>query len=315
MNDWALYLGMAAMLCAACSLLGAAFARKWGVDPSREAPGTEKTGAGIRLLCMQTMSFLAMLPSALWMSAAIGQVFGARMGATVCACLALLCAMLGFASIFTSVRHGGQSMMRVCEEELFAHAGKIRCAGGMLASVCSAGAMLMSIVRDGDASVTNGMLLVFSCALWPMLSMQSCRCTGWIGNERQMLSLASVSVVCTALIAMLALLPGTGLVLSVPVIILLFEGMRAAWAAAWVMLCLLGGEALHALTERPFPMKKRRLWPKVLLCMALSVPLALFAGGWLFIAAAALCAMCVLMDVMACAAWLQRIGRGWFSRN
>lgn len=309
MNDWALYLGMAAMLCAACSLLCAGFARKWGVDPSREAPGTGKAGAGARLLRMQALSFAAMLPPALWMSAAIGEKLDARTGAAACAGFALLCALLGFLAIFTSVRHGAKGMDHVCEEELFARAGRVRSLLGLLAALLSAGAMLMSILRDGDASVTNGMLLVFSCMLWPMLSLHNSRCAEWIGNEHRMLSLASGGVVCAALIAMLALLPGARLALSVPVIILLFAGVRFAWAAAWMMLCLLGGEALHALTARPFPMKKRRLWPKVLLCMALSVPLALFAPGSLFVAAAALCALCMAMDIAACTMWLRRIGR------
>ena len=39
MSDWALYLGLAAALCVACSLIGAVLEHIWGVDPSRETPG------------------------------------------------------------------------------------------------------------------------------------------------------------------------------------------------------------------------------------------------------------------------------------
>ena len=184
MSDWALYLGLAALLCAACSLLGAGFAWKWGVDPSRETPGAGKKGAGRRLLFGCELGFLVMLPPALWMSAVTGQMLGERMGAAVCAGFALLCAMLGFCAAFTALRHGAKSLAHVCEEEFFSHAGKLRLAIGALACVFSAGTMLMAILRDGEADVTNAMLLVFSCALWPMLSMRADRLTGLIQNER-----------------------------------------------------------------------------------------------------------------------------------
>lgn len=314
MSDWALYLGMAALLCAACSLLGAGFAWKWGVDPSRETPGAAKKGAGHRLLFGCVLGFLVMLPPALWMSAVAGQMLGERMGAFACAGFALLCAMLGFCSAFTSLRHGAKSLAHVCREELFPHAGKARLAIGVLACVFSAGAMLMSILRDGAADVTNAMLLVFSCALWPMLSMRADRLTGLIPNERKLLSCAAGGPVCAALIAILALLPGAKMLLSMPVIVALMMSIQVLWLAAWLALCCLGGRALHDLMERPFQMKKRSVLPKRLLCIILSVPLALYAPGWLFIASAALCGACVLMDVVACSAWLRRIGRGFFSR-
>ena len=314
MSDWALYLGLAALLCAACSLLGAGFAWKWGVDPSRETPGAGKKGAGRRLLFGCELGFLVMLPPALWMSAVTGQMLGERMGAAVCAGFALLCAMLGFCAAFTALRHGAKSLAHVCEEEFFSHAGKLRLAIGALACVFSAGTMLMAILRDGEADVTNAMLLVFSCALWPMLSMRADRLTGLIQNERKLLSCAAGGPVCAALIAILALLPGAKMLLSVPVIAALMVSVRVLWLAAWLALCCLGGRALHDLLERPFQMKKRSVLPKRILCIILSVPLALYAPGWLFLVSAALCGACVLMDVAACSVWLRRIGRGFFSR-
>lgn len=58
MSDWALYLGLAALLCAACSLLGAGFAWKWGVDPSRETPGAGKRAQGAGCFLAVCWAFL-----------------------------------------------------------------------------------------------------------------------------------------------------------------------------------------------------------------------------------------------------------------
>ena len=218
MSDWALYLGMAALLCAACSLLGAGFAWKWGVDPSRETPGAGKKGAGRRLLLGRVLSFLVMLPEALWMSAVAGERLGERMGAAACAGYAVVCAMLGFCAAFTSLRCEAKGMAHVCEEELFPQAKKVRHLLGVLACVSSGSVMLMSLLRDGDADVTNAMLLVFSCCLWPVLGMRAAEMSCLIRNEQQLLSLAAGSVVCAALIAMLTLLPGAQMMLSMPVI-------------------------------------------------------------------------------------------------
>ncbi|MBQ8618264.1 MAG: hypothetical protein IJ418_12275 [Clostridia bacterium] len=316
MNDWALYLGMAALLCAACSLLGAGLAHQLGVDPSRETPGAEKKGAARRLLLGRLSGFVSMLPAALWMSAAIGDVLGRETGAAVCAIYALACALLSFCALFTSVRHGAQGMAHVCGEELFAQADKLRYALGMLAAVLSAGAMLMSLIRDGQVDVSNGLLLAFSLAVWPMLGIgfAADRIAPVLGGEGQMLPCAMGGPVCAALIAMLALLPGATLVLSGKMILTLMAGVQLCWIFAWLALCGMGAEAMHGLTQRPLERRKRSKLPFMIFCVAASVLLALYAGGWLFVAAAALCMLCVLADVCAMAAWIRRIGRGLFSR-
>lgn len=316
MNDWALYLGVAALLCALCSLLGAGLAHLWGVDPSRETPGADRKGASRRLLLGRIAGFLSLLPAALWMSAAIGDALGRETGAAACAVYALACALLSFCALLTSVRHGAKGMAHVCEEELFDHAGKLRYALGLLASVFSAGAMLMSLLRDGWVDVSNGLLLVFSLAVWPMMGMQMAadRFAGLIRGEQQMLPCASGVSVCAALIAMLALLPGTTLVLSGKLMLALLVGVQLCWIFAWLALCGMGADAMHGLNKRLLERKKRSKVPFVIFCVAASVGLALYAGRWLFVAAAALCAACVLMDAISCAAWIRRIGRGLFSR-
>ena len=316
MNDWALYLGVAALLCAACSLLGAGLAHLWGVDPSRETPGAQVKGAARRLLMGRICGFVAALPPALWMSAAAGQAWGREAGAAFCALYALLCALLAFDAMFASVRHEGKGMAYVCREELFEAAGKLRHLLGALAAVSSAGVMLMSLIRDGQVDVGNGLLFLFSLALWPMLGMSQAanRFAGLLGSERKMLSASAGSSVCAALIAVLALLPGSALVLSMDLIVLLMALVRLCWAGAWLALCGMGGYALHGLTRPVIERRKRSKLPYTALCLAASVLLALYADAWLFVCAAALCALCVIVDAAACAAWLRRIGRGLFSK-
>lgn len=316
MNDWALYLGVSALLCAACSLLGAGLAQLWGVDPSRETPGAGKKGAARRLLLGRIIGFLALLPAALWMSAAIGDALGRETGAAACAVYALACALLAFGALFTSVRHGAKGMAHVCCEELFEHADRLRYALGLLAAVFSAGAMLMALLRDGRVNVSNGLLLMFSLAVWPMMGMQMAadRFAGLIRGEQQMLCVSVGGSVCAAMTAILSLLPGAALVLSDAMILALMAGIWLCWLAAWLVLCRMGGYALCDLTRRPLERKERSALPHTIFCMAASLLLALYAQAWLFAAAAALCAVCTLMDAAACAAWMRRIGRGLFPR-
>lgn len=316
MNDWALYLGVAALLCAACSLLGAGLAHLWGVDPSRETPGARQKGAVRRLLLGRTGGFFSALPAALWMSAAAGEAWGREAGTAICAVYALVCALLAFLTVFTCVRREAKDMAQVYGEELFPAAKKLRHALGMLAAVFSAGAMLMSLLREGQVDVSNGHLFLFAVALWPMMSMQfAAGFAGAIRNERNMLSAAAGGPVCAALAAILSLLPGAGLVLSDTMRLVLLAGIWLIWAAAWFALCRMGARALHGLLERPLERKKRSMLPHTLACMLLSAALALYAGAWQFILAAALCVLCVFTDASVCLAWLRRIGRGLFSRN
>lgn len=317
MNDWALYLGMAAALCMLCSLLGAALSHLWGVDPSREAPGTYTAHARRRQMAARITCFVSVLPANLWLGAYLGQMLGSVAGAAACALYALLCAMLGFLALFVSVRHDGLGMACVCGEELFEKAKKLRQAVGCAACVLSSSALLMSILRDGWVAVTNFHLFVFSCALGPMLVVQmgAGRMAPVIMGEKQMLPAAAGGVVCAALIAMLMLLPGSAMALRVELALALWAAITLVWGISCVVLVRLGGQALHDLFERPFAPKKRGAWLETLMCTAACIALALIADAWLFIAAAALCAIAVVLDVTACTAWIGRIGRGLFSRN
>lgn len=315
MNIWALYLGMAAVLCMVCSLFGAGLMEIWGVDPSREAPGTYRRGAGLRLFAGQIGCFAAMLPACLWLSAEMGQVLGGMNGSLMCAGYALLCTMLGLLALFTSVRHGAGGAACICGDELFSGAEKMHHALGWIAGVFSAGAMLMSLLRDGWVNVSNFQLYLFSAAVWPMLSMQlsADRLAPAIRNERQILPAATWSTMTAALIGVMMLLPGRTLEMSWLVFRLLKAGIALTWMISWAALFRLGAKGLYRLTERPLKRRKRGAWPETLLCAAASIALALYGGAWLFTAAAALCALAVLMDFIACAMWIHRIGRGFFS--
>ena len=316
MSDWALYFGLAAALCMVCSLAGTVLGHIWGVDPSRETPGMRAQHAARRGFCAQIACFAAVLPGSLWLGAYARETAGSVSGAMACAFAALLCALLSYGTMFASVRRDGRGMAHVCGEELSESGKKIRCALGCAACVLSAGAILMSLLRDGFVNVSNGHLFVFSCALLPMLSMQmaSERMAPVIRNEKEMLPAAAGGVVCAAMIAMLMLLRGEALRLDVPIMLVISTAIILIWLASWAVLVHLGAAALHQMLERPFAMKKSRRWPKTLVCTAMSAVLALAGGAWLFTAAAALCVCCVLMDISACTAWLRRIGRGLFSR-
>lgn len=316
MNDWALYLGVAALLCAACSLLGAELGMRWGVDPSRRMPGARPKGAARRLRLGRIAGCFAMLPAALWMSAVADEAWGRKLGAAACAAYALLCAMLGFCALFTSVRHDAADMACVCEEELFPAAGKVRDALGVLAAVFSAGTLLMSLIRDGQVDhVSNGMLFAFSLAVWPMLGMQIAaqHHADVIRSERQMLPAAAGGTICAALVAILSILPGVSLPLSDVMHLTLLALVWLSWIASYLTLCCLGGCALRGLLVRPLARKKKSALLYTLLCLAASVPLALYASAWLFVAGTVLCAVCAVMDALACWAWLRRIGRSFFS--
>ena len=317
MNEWALYLGMAAALCMLCSLLGAALAYLWGVDPSREAPGTYTVHALRRQMLARVSCFLSVLPASLWLGAYLGQMLGSVPGAACCALYTLACALMGFLATFVSVRHDGCSMARVCGEELFEKAEKLRHALGCAACVLSSGALLMSILRDGWVAVTNAHLFALACVLGPMLIMQmgAERIAPMVTSEKQMLLASAGSAVSAGLMAMLMLLPGAAMPLRWEIALALWVMITLVWIISCVTLVRLGGRALHGLLERPFAAKKRGAWPEMLLCAAACVLLSLIADAWLFIAAAVLCTLNALMDLLACMAWLRRIGRGLFSRN
>lgn len=317
MSDWALYLGLAAALCAACSLTGAVLGHIWGVDPSRETPGRHSRHAGRRLFGARIAYFAAVLPACLWLGAYAGQAMGSVPGAIVCALFALTCAMLSCCAMFVSVRREGRGMAHVCGEEHSDLMMKMRCALGCAACAAAAAAMLMSLLRDGYVDVSNGHLFGFSCALLPMLSMQmaSERMAPVIRSEKAMLPAASGGVVCAAMTAMLMLLQGEALHMDDRMALVLRAAIVLVWLASWAVLVRLGAAALHKLLERPFAAKRQHFWLKLLLCAAVSAALAFAGGAWLFVMAAVLCACCALMDAAVCTAWLRRIGRGLFFRN
>ncbi|MBR4039809.1 MAG: hypothetical protein IKJ11_06910 [Clostridia bacterium] len=317
MSDWALYFGLAAALCAACSMTGAVLGHIWGIDPSRETPGTRRRSAGCRLLGERIASFAAVLPPCLWLGACAGQAIGSMPGAAVCALCALTCAMLSYCAMFASVRREGRGMAHVCGEEHSEAMMKTRCALGCAACVAAAGALLMSLLRDGYVDVSNGHLFALSCALLPMLSMQmaSEHMASVIRNEKAMLPAASGGVVCAAMIAMLMLLQGAALHIDDRMALVLRASVILVWLVSWAALVRLGAAAAHKLLERPFSTKRQRFWPKLLLCAAAGIALALAGGAWLFVAGAVLCACCALLDAVVCTAWLRRIGRGLIFRN
>lgn len=315
MNNWGLYLGTSALLLAACSLFGALFSHILGIDSSRSTPGRHKRGAACMVWVGRMMSFAAILPMALWMCATMEQVMGAQLGVLACMSYALACSMLSFAAMFASVRHNAEGMSCVCEEELFRHAGTIRLLLGLTAMLLGAGAMLMSIARDGQVEMSNGLLFVFSCTLWPVIGLQmTANCLAcMIQNEKQILLCASIGPVGAALVSSLALLPGAEMSMNASLVRVVEVCVTAIWVIAWMMLCRAGGVALQSLFEHPVSRRRPKLLPMAVLCGAASVPLAALADTWLFVVVPVVCIVIVLMDITACSAWLTRSARRMLS--
>ena len=317
MIDWVLYLGMAVLLVAMCSLLGAIFSRIWGIDASRDTPGKDRRGASCMVALGRVMSFVAILPIALWMGATMAQVLGAQLGTMACTGYALACSMLSFCAMFVSVRHNAEGMSVVCEEELFVHAGKIRLLLGLTAMQLGAAALLMSIMRDGQVEMSNGILFVFSGMLWPVIGLQmTANCLAcMIQNERQILLCASVGPVGAALVAALALLPGAEMSMSPSLERVVGVSVTVIWILSWMMLCRAGGVALQRLLEHPVSRKRPSLLLTAPVCAVVSVPFALMADTWLFVLVPTVCAVIVLMDIAACCAWFARGGLDAFARK
>ena len=315
MSDWVLYLGMAALLLAACALFGMLFGRILGIDASRSTPGGKQRGAACMMWVGRAMSFAAILPMALWMCATMGQVLGAQLGSLACMSYALACSMLSFCAMFASVRHNAEGMSCVCEEELFRHAGTVRLLLGLTAMLLGAGAMLMSIMRDGQVEMSNGLLFVFSSTLWPVIGLQmTANCLAcMIQSERQILVCASIGPVGAALVAALALLPGAETSMNASLASVVEIGVMIIWVIAWMMLCRAGGVALQNLLEHPISRRRPKLLPMALLCAAASIPLAALADTWLFVAVPVVCIAIVLMDIAACCAWFTRSARRMLS--
>ena len=314
MKNWVLYLSMAALLVALCALLGAIFSRILGIDALRDTPGKCKKGAAGMVALGRTMSFTAILPMALWMGATMVQVMGPQLGAMACMGYALACAMLSFCAMFASVRHNAEGMSCVCEEELFTHAGKVRLSLGLTAMLLGASALLMSLMRDGQVDMSNGLLFVFSCMLWPVIGLQmTANCLAcMIQSERQILLCATVGPVGAALVAAFALMPGAEMSMNASMEQVVSVAVTVIWVLAWMMLCRAGGVALQGLLEDPVSRRRPSLLLTAPLCALVSVPFALLADQWLFMLVPVVCVAIVLMDISACGVWFAREGLGMF---
>lgn len=122
MSDMALFLGVAAMMCAAYALLGGWLERAFGVDASRMTPAVERArrrGGGL----LSVLYLLACAALGLLLGMAAAQRLGRAALAGIVASGVLIAAPMSFALLFVSVRHEGKGMGAAAEALLGPAAG------------------------------------------------------------------------------------------------------------------------------------------------------------------------------------------------
>ena len=305
MDERALLVGVGALLCAACSLLGRGLEYMWGVDASRTLHASRALGAAYAGFA------LSLTPFALWMAAAAVETVGTLGAAALCAAMALAGGTLGFAVLFVSLRCE-EDLSGVAGGELFPAAKKIYCAVSALACVLAAAMMLIALLQGG--SVSGGAIFALSasvwlalCALTPALELRP-----RIRNEKQARHAAYGAAAVPAMLCVPAVSLLSGMTAhthgSLWLIVLL-------WLWAWAVLTGFGGWALRGLFASGLPGKAR--WTDKLyapLAALLSIALAFFGDARLLAAACAACVLLVLLSAVVCSVWLERIGRGLWRR-
>ncbi|MBQ2834046.1 MAG: hypothetical protein IJE71_05500 [Clostridia bacterium] len=322
MNDMPMIALCAGLLALAYVLHGGHLALQWGVDPSRRTPALRRGGAALpglvyAALCAGHLFYLAACTYEKPVSAH---------AALAAVCAVILCGMLGFASLFVSVRHEGGDMAQIAEEELFPGAWKLMY--GLCALAFAPAAAVLACLcmhREWALNAPDAAYIGFYAALLAALAAwyPAARMAPRVRSETSLQRLSYGGAVFGAFGAAALLAPladelyGLGL----------HEGLQrmmmlAAFALAFVLpACVfirLAGSALRGLTRRLLPMKRGRkkapAWAYDLLSAALCALLVYAGGRWMLWMAAAAAAALALVSAACCVIWLRRIGRGPFQR-
>ncbi|MBE5798906.1 MAG: hypothetical protein E7321_03030 [Clostridiales bacterium] len=321
MSDWALFWGVAAMLCAAYALHGGWLAQRWGIDPSRKTQASldargkrHSGGTGLFVVGYGMASFLgallmlgSMMDCAGWLTTAVIFVWSTA-----------LCGTLSFAALFASVRCA-KGLPEIAGEELFPAAKKIMHALALLLTVTEMGLVVNSFVGSLSSQVDTACIFASGAVLWLALSamVPAQLIAPRIRSERTMRRASYGGAVCLGMIVLALdtadrsrLLPQLS---AFPLVI----WMIILWYfLVGVMMLCLGYDAIVGMLKSELPKKKRApgfVW--VMLCAAMGIALGFIDTQWLLILSCTAGAAYVLLAVIACAKWFNRIGRGLFSRN
>lgn len=322
MNDMPVIALGAGLLVLAYALHGGHLAHQWGVDPSRRTPALKRGGAALSglvyaALCAGQFFFLTAYVYEKPVSAP------AALAAVVCV---ILCGVLGFASLFVSVRHEGADMARIAGEELFSGAGKMLHGLCVLAFVPAAALLAcLCMHREWALNMPDAAYMCFHAALLAALAAwyPAARIAPRVRSEASLQRLSYGGAVLGAFGALLLLFPLADELYGLP----LSEQLEWAIMLCFALLALLlpmavlirlGGGALRGMTQRPMPLKRGRkkapAWAYDLLAAALCALLVYAGGRWLLWVAAAAASALALVSAACCVIWLRRIGRGPFQR-
>lgn len=298
MSDWALFWGVAAMLCAAYALLGSFLEWIWGVDPSRRTAGSMQSGGGIAFLMV-----LHVIACAAY-GAGAGMQMEYLLGKTAALMVMLLvCAVvypaLGFSVLFASVRHEGEGLAGIADR-LYGDVGKtLTQVVIVIASAVLANFPLYAIMHIG---------LLQTIALSQIVAPR-------IKNEAHIRIAAFSGMAASGMAACFALMFRVDIE-QVWVIVLAVSLIGIVW-----MICVMMGagvQALLNLTKGNGIQRKERIAEKLLAtgCMFALWFACLYASYlFSFPLTVILGMMICLYAFFLCMAWMKHIGRGLFSRN
>lgn len=313
MSDWALFWGVAAMLCAAYALHGGHLAQRWGVDPSRRAPGTmaympfrRRVFAG--LFALEMLIVLLVLMACVFGFAC--NLYGETVGVVIGMLYVVACGAMGFAVLFVCVRTD-MDLAHLAEEELFEDAKDLMYFLEIVTVVSLIGMMMKAAYLI--MSVEN--FLVWGSVVWLVLFVMgiSHRLAGMIHNEQQIRPITYGGAVSLGVLAMacytawekmktLAESPAAGVLIITFLICSILIPIQ------------LGGDAIRGLLKSDLPKKNKTpdfVW--TLLSAVLGAATVLVHDRWTIFVSLAAGGCYVLLVIIICIRWFYRIGRGLFS--
>jgi len=301
--------------------------RVWGVDPSRMTPGYEsgKQKNAVLLLARDLLVYAAFLLPQM-NAASFGFVPESSMLYALAIVGALIClgGVISYAALFVSLRHAGEGMGAVIDEEIGTAAGKaFQFVSLLFALAVSAVCMRYFLVLAPFAGL-EAEALPASCRCAVMLGlfalMPSVLSAARLGNEAEGKPLCMGGVLIAGLFSVLLLSGGGVSALAMRMGVgfqpaLLMEKLTASvsYLCALIVSVRLAVFALRSLMKRPLPRRKKL--PEWLgaapyaVVLASCACLAFVHAKWLYGFAACAGMGIAAVSFGACALWFARIGR------
>ena len=315
MSDWALFWGVAALLCAAYALHGGWLAQRWGVDPSRrtkESPCRKSAGKHVFVWLFVLELMIVLLAFMVCVFGFACHLYGDAVGTAMGILYVVLCSAMGFAVLFVCVRTN-MDLAHLAKDELFEDTKDLICFLEIVIAASLAGSMM----KMAYLTISAEHFLVWGSVAWLVMFMMgiSHRMADIISNERYIQPIAYGGVVSLGVLAMaghtawermkaLAELPAAGGVLIITFLI-----------CSILLPIQLGGDAIRGLLRSELPKKKKApdlVWTTV--SAMLGIAMAFVPKVWMLTISLLAGACYVLLTTITCTKWFYRMGRGLFSR-